>query len=85
MSEPAAPSDADYQACQSGCHEVLVLELTILIDKSYFRPLYISIYLNESRMVVMSQECLLIIAIVREIIDNRVRQGSPSLKSLEMS
>ena len=40
---------------------------------------------NESRMVVMSQECLLIIAIVREIINNRVRQGSPSLKSLEMS
>ena len=31
---------------------------------------------NESRMVVMSQECLLIIAIVREIINNRVRQGS---------
>ena len=40
---------------------------------------------NESRMVVMCQECLLIIAIVREIINNRVRQGSPSLKSLEMS
>ena len=40
---------------------------------------------NESRMVVISQECLLIIAIVREIIDNRVRQASSSLKSLEMS
>ena len=34
IGEPAAPGDTDYQVCQAGCHEVLVLEITILIDKS---------------------------------------------------
>ena len=35
IGEPAAPGDTDYQVCQAGCHEVLVLDwITILIDKS---------------------------------------------------